>query len=96
MCAFFFFLDDEKPKILECQSPPIFFISELPYNFTEISWKEPVFDDNSGIPVSIVRTPDNFVIKKGINSINYTAIDTSGNNETCSINVTILGEENIS
>ncbi|KAK6624931.1 hypothetical protein RUM44_011795 [Polyplax serrata] len=74
--------DEEKPKVLECQSPPTFYVSQLQQSQNALTWREPVFDDNSGIPISVTRHPMTETFPMGTTPVTYTGIDAAGNSAT--------------
>ena len=64
-------------------------------NVTSISWESPLFSDNSPSPVTLrliegVESGQDFEIGEHI--ITYTVEDGSGNSNTCSFIVLVLGE----
>ena len=83
-----FISDISPPRIDECVSPaPIVSYSQA----VEVNLKPPIFSDNSGNPVEVVSSHGNGkIFSMGITRIRYTATDSSNNNNTCDISVTII------
>ena len=85
-----YFLDKEGPTIDTCISPPAFLTSKLS---TTVVWDEPTFHDNSGRISNITSThtvDDTFL--RGETIVSYTAYDEAGNNNTCTITITVMGK----
>ncbi|KAK2514926.1 Svep1 [Columba guinea] len=79
----------EPPVIDRCRSPPPVQAIENEY---PVSWEEPQFSDNSGAPLSVTRShAPGDVFPKGETTVQYTAVDPSGNNRTCEIHIVIKG-----
>ena len=98
------FLSDIEPPVTDfCQSPPIFLVDspqdlELGY-ITDIEWSEPIFHDNSLDELSIdvdITTNDNFADGRfaigETTKVVYRATDSSGNNSTCSMEISVQGK----
>ncbi|KAK2521486.1 Svep1 [Columba livia] len=82
-------VDAEPPVIDRCRSPPPVQAIENEY---PVSWEEPQFSDNSGAPLSVTRShAPGDVFPKGETTVQYTAVDPSGNNRTCEIHIVIKG-----
>ncbi|RMB94706.1 hypothetical protein DUI87_28819 [Hirundo rustica rustica] len=81
--------DVEPPVVDRCRSPPPMQAAENDYPAT---WEEPEFSDNSGGPLTVTRshTPGD-LFPKGETTVQYTAVDPSGNNRTCDIHIVIKG-----
>uniref|UniRef100_H0YSS6 Sushi, von Willebrand factor type A, EGF and pentraxin domain-containing protein 1 n=1 Tax=Taeniopygia guttata TaxID=59729 RepID=H0YSS6_TAEGU len=82
-------IDAEPPVVDRCRSPPPMQAAENDYTAT---WEEPEFSDNSGGPLTVTRShaPGN-LFPKGETTVQYTAVDPSGNNRTCEIHIVIKG-----
>ncbi|XP_017574246.1 sushi, von Willebrand factor type A, EGF and pentraxin domain-containing protein 1 isoform X1 [Pygocentrus nattereri] len=84
-------IDMEPPLIDRCRSPPTV---EATDTETPVYWEEPQFSDNSGAHLNISSTHssgDAFPV--GETTVFYTATDSSGNNRTCELIVTVQGSE---
>ncbi|PKU44337.1 von willebrand factor type egf and pentraxin domain-containing protein 1 [Limosa lapponica baueri] len=80
-------IDAEPPVIDRCRSPPPMQAVENEYPAT---WEEPQFSDNSGAPLTVTRThAPGDLFPKGETTVQYTAVDPSGNNRTCEIHIVI-------
>uniref|UniRef100_A0A8C3EX58 Sushi, von Willebrand factor type A, EGF and pentraxin domain-containing protein 1 n=1 Tax=Corvus moneduloides TaxID=1196302 RepID=A0A8C3EX58_CORMO len=82
-------IDAEPPVVDRCRSPPPIQAVENDYPAT---WEEPEFSDNSGGPLTVTRSHapgDRF--PKGETTVQYTAVDPSGNNRTCEIHIVLKG-----
>uniref|UniRef100_A0A8C3NG23 Sushi, von Willebrand factor type A, EGF and pentraxin domain-containing protein 1 n=1 Tax=Geospiza parvula TaxID=87175 RepID=A0A8C3NG23_GEOPR len=82
-------IDAEPPVVDRCRSPPPVQAAENDYPAT---WEEPEFSDNSGGPLTITRShAPGDLFPKGETTVQYTAVDPSGNNRTCEIHIVIKG-----
>ncbi|NXV57103.1 SVEP1 protein, partial [Molothrus ater] len=82
-------IDAEPPVVDRCRSPPAMQAAENDYPAT---WEEPEFSDNSGGPLTITRShAPGDLFPKGETTVQYTAVDPSGNNRTCEIHIVIKG-----
>uniref|UniRef100_A0A8C0BA79 Sushi, von Willebrand factor type A, EGF and pentraxin domain-containing protein 1 n=1 Tax=Buteo japonicus TaxID=224669 RepID=A0A8C0BA79_9AVES len=82
-------IDAEPPVIDRCRSPPPMEAVENEYPAT---WEEPQFSDNSGAPLTVTRShAPGDLFPKGETTVQYTAVDPSGNNRTCEIHIIIKG-----
>ncbi|XP_010084896.1 PREDICTED: sushi, von Willebrand factor type A, EGF and pentraxin domain-containing protein 1-like, partial [Pterocles gutturalis] len=82
-------IDAEPPVIDRCRSPPPMQAVENEYPAT---WEEPQFSDNSGAPLTVTRShAPGDLFPKGETTVQYTAVDPSGNNRTCEIHIVIKG-----
>ncbi|XP_009870346.1 PREDICTED: sushi, von Willebrand factor type A, EGF and pentraxin domain-containing protein 1-like, partial [Apaloderma vittatum] len=82
-------IDTEPPVIDRCRSPPPMQAVENEY---PVTWEEPQFSDNSGAPLTITRShAPGDLFPKGETTVQYTAMDPSGNNRTCVIHIVIKG-----
>ncbi|KAF2979409.1 hypothetical protein EK904_006478 [Melospiza melodia maxima] len=80
-------IDAEPPVVDRCRSPPPVQAAENDYSVT---WEEPEFSDNSGGPLAITRShAPGDLFPKGETTVQYTAVDPSGNNRTCEIHIVI-------
>jgi len=103
---YIFFTDLEPPVIDFCQSPPIFLVdskADLDKGYiSDIEWTEPIFHDNSldDISTSVEITTHgeptfgHYVIGETAEAA-YTATDSSGNNVTCTMKITVQSTINI-
>uniref|UniRef100_A0A4W3I336 Sushi, von Willebrand factor type A, EGF and pentraxin domain containing 1 n=1 Tax=Callorhinchus milii TaxID=7868 RepID=A0A4W3I336_CALMI len=80
-------IDVESPVIDRCRSPvPILTHDEE----HQVTWDEPQFSDNSGAPLEIKNTHSpGDLFRRGETIVRYVAIDPSGNNRTCDIQIII-------
>ena len=87
-----------------CQSPPIFLVDskeDLEKGFiTDIEWSEPIFHDNSLDDLAIdVDITTNGLFADGrfaigqTTEVRYKATDSSGNNSTCSMEISVQGNQ---
>uniref|UniRef100_A0A8C8AQF1 Sushi, von Willebrand factor type A, EGF and pentraxin domain-containing protein 1 n=1 Tax=Otus sunia TaxID=257818 RepID=A0A8C8AQF1_9STRI len=82
-------IDAEPPVIDRCRSPPPMQAVENDYPAT---WEQPQFSDNSGGPLTVTRShAPGDLFPKGETTVQYTAMDPSGNNRTCEIHIVIKG-----
>uniref|UniRef100_A0A8C3QYS8 Sushi, von Willebrand factor type A, EGF and pentraxin domain-containing protein 1 n=1 Tax=Cyanoderma ruficeps TaxID=181631 RepID=A0A8C3QYS8_9PASS len=82
-------MDVEPPVVDRCRSPPPMQAAENGYPAT---WEEPEFSDNSGGPLTVTRShAPGDLFPKGETTVQYTAVDPSGNNRTCEIHIVIKG-----
>ncbi|NWY42555.1 SVEP1 protein, partial [Sylvia atricapilla] len=82
-------IDAEPPVVDRCRSPPPMQAAENGYPAT---WEEPEFSDNSGGPLTVTRShAPGDLFPKGETTVQYTAVDPSGNHRTCEIHIVIKG-----
>uniref|UniRef100_A0A8C9NBQ1 Sushi, von Willebrand factor type A, EGF and pentraxin domain-containing protein 1 n=1 Tax=Serinus canaria TaxID=9135 RepID=A0A8C9NBQ1_SERCA len=82
-------IDAEPPVVDRCRSPPPMQAAENDY---PVTWEEPEFSDNSGGPLTVTRShAPGDLFPKGETTVQYTAVDPSGNNRMCEIHVVIKG-----
>ncbi|XP_071961171.1 uncharacterized protein [Antedon mediterranea] len=93
-CAFLVIVEDnEKPQLTMCPNdtdvmPDVGMDSALVY------WDEPMVTDNVDKTPFILSTIDsNTTLLIGSHRVTYTAIDQSGNSETCTFTINVLDEE---
>ncbi|XP_067839671.1 sushi, von Willebrand factor type A, EGF and pentraxin domain-containing protein 1 [Heptranchias perlo] len=80
-------IDTEPPVIDGCRSPPPILTHEEMYQAT---WEEPQFSDNSGAPLEIKKSHSlGDFFSRGETIVRYTAMDPSGNNRSCDIQIVI-------
>jgi CUB/sushi domain-containing protein len=72
-----------------CISPEPLVVKEAQANVT---WDEPIFSDNSRDELIITRTHDPGMFPQGVREVVYTAVDASGNNNTCVIKIDVRGK----
>lgn len=85
-------LDITSPVLDNCISPPEVFIPISPNaqkNLTFIDWEPPNIYDNSNAELNITQNIKSGHLGVGLHQINYTAIDSSGNQNSCFINVSV-------
>ncbi|KAF4804058.1 Sushi, von Willebrand factor type A, EGF and pentraxin domain-containing protein 1 [Turdus rufiventris] len=81
-------IDAEPPVVDRCRSPP----PMQAENDYPVTWEEPEFSDNSGGPLTVTRShAPGDLFPKGETTVQYTAVDPSGNNRTCEIHIVIKG-----
>ncbi|XP_050843098.1 sushi, von Willebrand factor type A, EGF and pentraxin domain-containing protein 1 isoform X3 [Serinus canaria] len=82
-------IDAEPPVVDRCRSPPPMQAAENDY---PVTWEEPEFSDNSGGPLTVTRShAPGDLFPKGETTVQYTAVDPSGNNRMCEIHIVIKG-----
>lgn len=88
--------DTEPPVVISCpQNIELETQRGNPYwnNLPEVSWKEPVFEDNSREPLKITKEGSSVnsgdKLAYGQYSVVYTATDSSGNTAKCSFQITV-------
>lgn len=88
-------LDITPPNIDNCINPPEIFIPRSHNNLTHdnrtfVDWDAPIIYDNSNTDVNVTQSihPDH-CIGIGVHSVIYIATDSSGNQNTCTLNVTV-------
>ena len=81
--------DVTPPRIDSCYSPEPFVSSAL---YANVTWEEPVFSDNSEEEPRIERSHAPGLFPRGKTTVTYTAYDESGNNNTCDVVITVIGE----
>lgn len=87
-CNFTVTVADVEPPFVEgCSDPPEAFSEGLP--FVHVSWEEPVFSDNSGDVKLWQSHKPGSAFPVGEATVKYVAADTSGNNASCVIKVTV-------
>lgn len=85
-------LDITAPVLDNCINPPEFFIptsQTAPGNLTFIEWESPTIYDNSNAELNITQNIKSGHLGVGVHQINYTAVDSSNNQNTCLMNVTV-------
>ncbi|XP_072014221.1 hyalin-like [Amphiura filiformis] len=85
--------DEIPPEITRCPSPATYVI---PFGTQSrpVFWTEPTASDNSGSPVTVVRTHQpGSEFSEGTSEVVYTFRDQSGNEAVCRFTVTIVVEE---
>lgn len=88
-------LDITPPNIDNCINPQEIYIpnslgsTNLNDNRTFVDWDAPIIYDNSNIDVNVSQTIFPGHIGIGVHLIKYTATDSSGNQNTCTLNVTV-------
>ncbi|XP_074641309.1 sushi, von Willebrand factor type A, EGF and pentraxin domain-containing protein 1-like [Tubulanus polymorphus] len=79
-------LDKQPPNADRCISPEaVISRGRLAY----VTWKEPVFSDNSDEDVTISQSHYPGMFEQGVTEVTYTATDASGNNNTCILNIQV-------
>lgn len=85
-------MDITSPVLDNCINPSEFIIPTSPTalkNLTFIDWEPPTIYDNSNAELNITQNIKPGHLGIGMHTINYTAVDSSGNQNTCLINVTV-------
>lgn len=80
--------DEEPPTIDRCRGPDEIILRHS--QSRNVNWEEPLFSDNSNEDVFIEsshKPGDYFPVDK--TTVTYTATDNSGNNASCTFNITI-------
>ncbi|XP_076439986.1 sushi, von Willebrand factor type A, EGF and pentraxin domain-containing protein 1-like isoform X2 [Babylonia areolata] len=86
-CKFYILVVDETPpRVDKCFSPdPV--VSSGSYG--NVTWEEPIFSDNSGLPVEVSASNSPGLFPQGKTTVTYTATDSIGNNNTCVLQVVV-------
>lgn len=85
-------MDITPPTIDNCIDPPEFYVpifSNTSDNRSFVDWDSPVIYDNSETNVSINQSIHAGYLDIGVHAVNYIAADSSGNENRCTINVTV-------
>lgn len=85
-------LDITPPTIDNCIDPLEFYVpiaSNASDNRSYIDWDSPTIYDNSEIEVTVQQSIMPGALSVGRHAVTYTAIDSSGNRNTCTINLTV-------
>lgn len=86
-------LDITPPNIDNCISPPEMFVPSAPHsmddNRTFVDWDVPIIYDNSNLDVNYTQSIYPGHIGIGTHAVTYVAMDSSGNLNTCTLNVTV-------
>lgn len=85
-------LDKTPPNIDNCINTPDIFIPSSEHLFdnrTFVDWDPPIIYDNSNLNVSVIQSIQPGYIGIGVHAIKYIATDSSGNQNTCTFNVTV-------
>lgn len=85
-------LDITPPNIDNCINPPEIYIPSAPNlisNRTFVDWDAPIIYDNSNTDVNITQSIQPGNIGIGMHSVVYTATDLSGNQNDCTLNLTV-------
>lgn len=89
-------LDITPPTIDNCINPPEVFIpmtQNASDNRTYVDWDAPIIYDNSNIDVNVTQSIQPGHIGFGVHTVKYTAVDSSGNENTCTLNVTVKASQ---
>ncbi len=88
-------IDDQKPVVDFCASPPPFLINGDSDVATDVEWDEPIFHDNDpSKELNITSTRKFGDFSLGDTRLRYTAIDAAGNQAHCDIVVSVKGKMN--
>lgn len=85
-------LDITPPNIDNCINPPDIYIphsNDSMDNRTFIDWDPPIIYDNSNIDVNVSQSIHPGHIGIGVHSVAYIATDSSNNQNSCTLNVTV-------
>ena len=63
-------------------------MSSEPY--TDVTWEEPLFSDNSGDEVRVQRSHAPGLFPMGKTEVVYTAYDKSGNSIACTLKINVI------
>ena len=63
-----------------------------PEQYAEVTWDEPEFSDNSEEDVRLQRSHAPGLFPMGNSEVVFTAYDSSGNNNTCTLNINVIRE----
>ncbi|XP_071546933.1 sushi, von Willebrand factor type A, EGF and pentraxin domain-containing protein 1-like isoform X1 [Panulirus ornatus] len=78
--------DEEPPRVDWCDSPPIFLSHD---EDVDVYWEEPIFSDNSGKEVQVMRSMEPGQFPQGDTLVEYMAVDEAGNTASCNITITV-------
>ncbi|XP_064419278.1 uncharacterized protein LOC106706530 [Latimeria chalumnae] len=88
--------DTESPRVISCpQNIEVETKKGNPYwnDLPEVSWKEPIFEDNARGPLTITKggseVNNGDKLAYGLYSVVYTAMDPSGNTAKCSFEISV-------
>ena len=81
--------DDERPVIADC---PVDFTVTAPYGSMSIpvNWTSPTATDNCNLVSFNSNLNSNDIFNLGTTQVQYIAIDSGGNRDTCEFNVTVI------
>lgn len=76
----------------KCVDPPTFY-TNFESSLDNVTWDEPVFYDNSRIPVRVSQSHESGknIFSIGQTRVFYNAVDKYGNRATCVLNITVEG-----
>ncbi|XP_071804899.1 uncharacterized protein [Asterias amurensis] len=87
--------DNESPRLKDCPMDQEAFADST--NYTTVTWAAPMVEDNSMSMVDLTLSNSSGTsFPVGTTLVTYTATDPSGNADTCSFNVTVYLEDNLS
>ncbi|KAK6179269.1 hypothetical protein SNE40_011671 [Patella caerulea] len=80
-------IDNTPPRVDKCFSPKAV-VSQDKHG--TVTWEEPLFSDNSGETLQIVKSHSPGRFPRGKTNVTYTATDKSGNNNTCVLEINVI------
>jgi hypothetical protein len=92
------FLPDIKPPVINCMPRQTFYTDRGTLN-TSVTWVLPTATDNVDVNVTISQTSDHeqgIILSEGLHNVTYTATDSAGNSNNCTIELEVKGEYYIS
>lgn len=81
--------DNTPPRVDKCFSPKPVISHDSHGNVT---WEEPIFSDNSGKVTEVEASHSPGLFPRGRTLVTYTAYDSSRNNNTCTLEINVIGE----
>ena len=79
--------DQTVPRIDRCASPPPVVSHD---QYARVEWENPLFSDNSDDELQIKSSHQPGLFPQGTTDVTYTAYDTSGNNNTCTLEIRVI------
>ncbi|XP_052257236.1 sushi, von Willebrand factor type A, EGF and pentraxin domain-containing protein 1-like isoform X1 [Dreissena polymorpha] len=87
-CHFYIVVKDrQKPTVDRCFHPLPLVSADV---YTEVTWEEPLFSDNSGQELRIRRSHAPGLFPLGITEVQYIAYDPSGNSNNCTVRINVI------
>lgn len=80
--------DKEPPRIDRCVAPPTFITKD---QYANVTWDEPIFSDNSQEEVTVTSSHEPGPFPHGEVSVVFVAVDSSGNNNSCTLTIEVKG-----
>ncbi len=92
-CNFTIEIVDKIPPVIEnCITDQLIYIKSKTNKDTLVEWEEPISWDNvDDKNVTVTKNLEFGYLAEGIYDVNYTVLDSSGNQNECHINLTVKG-----